>query len=112
MESIKVGKNKRRDLFAEMTKVGEVLVQDGHLSISHIQRYVECSCIYATKMIDYLVNIGKLHQSVRVNFSQFVFHRVVENKTYRHRISVTSSVYSNLQKAVMPNSVLQPAQVR
>jgi hypothetical protein len=42
MENIKVDKNKRRDLFAEMAKAGEVLVRDGYLSISHIQRYVEC----------------------------------------------------------------------
>jgi hypothetical protein len=63
MENITVGKNKRRNLFAEMTKAGEVLVQDGHLSISHIQRYLTCCYTYATKMMDYLVNIGKLHQS-------------------------------------------------
>ena len=112
MENIKVGKNKRRDLFAEMAKVGEVLVRDGRLSISRIQRYLACGYTYATNMIDYLVNIGELHQSVRVYFSRSVFHRVVENKTYRHRISATSPGYSNLQKAVMPNSVLQPAQVR
>ena len=43
MKSIKVGKNKRRDLFAEMAKVGKVLVQDGHLSISYIQRYFACA---------------------------------------------------------------------
>jgi hypothetical protein len=85
MENIKVGKNKRRDLFAEMAKAGEVLVRDGYLSISHIQRYVECGYTCATKMIDYLVNRGKLYQSVRVYFSRSVFQRVVDNKTYRHR---------------------------
>jgi hypothetical protein len=40
MENIKIGKNKRRDLFAEIANVGEVLVRDGRLSISHIQRYL------------------------------------------------------------------------
>jgi hypothetical protein len=112
MENIKVGKNKWRDLFTEMAKVGEVLALDGRLSISHIQRYLACGYAYATKIFEYLVNIGELYQSVRVNFSRFVFHRVVENKPYRLRISVTSPGYSSLQKAVMPNSVLQPAQVR
>jgi hypothetical protein len=107
-----VGKNKRRYPFADMTKVGKILERDGRLSISRIQRYLACGYTYATKMMDYLVNIGELHQSVRVNFSRSVFHRVVENKPYRLRISVTSPGYSNPQKAVMPNSVLQPAQAR
>jgi hypothetical protein len=63
MENIKVGKNKRRDIIAEMAKVGEVLLRGGRLSISHIQRYLACAYTYATKMIDYLVNIGELNQS-------------------------------------------------
>ena len=112
MESIKVGKNKRRDPFADMAKAGEVLVRDGYLSISRLQRHLARGYTYDTKMIDYLVNIGELHRSVRIYFSQFVFHRVVENKTYRHRISVTSPGYSNPQKAVMLKSILQLAQVR
>ena len=112
MENIKVGKNKRRDPFEDMTKVGEILERDGRLSISHIQRYLACGYAYATKIIDYLVNIGELHQLARVYFSRHAFHRVVENKIYRHRINTTSPGYSKLQKAVMPNSVLQPAQAR
>jgi hypothetical protein len=112
MENIKVDKNKRRDLFAQMAKAGEDLMRYGYLSISHIQGYVECGYTYATKMMDYLVNIGELCQSVRVNFSRSVFHRVVENKIYRHRINATSPGYSSLQKVVMPNSVLQLAHVR
>ena len=63
MESIKVGKYKRRDPFAEVAKVGEVLARDGRLSISHIQSYIACGYTYVANMIDYLVNIGKLHQS-------------------------------------------------
>ena len=112
MESIKVGKYKRRDPFAEVAKVGEVIARDGRLSISHIQSYIACGYTYATKMIDYLVNIGKLHQSDQGFSSRSAFHRVVENKTYRLRISTLSPGYSNLQKAVMPDSVLQLAQVR
>ena len=112
MEKIKVGKNKRRDPFEDMTKVGEILEQDGRLSISRFQGNLACGYAYVANMIDYLVNIGKLHQSVRVNFSRSVFHRVVENKTYRLRIKATSPGYSNLQKAVMPKSILQLAQVR
>ena len=112
MENIKVGKNKRRDPFEDMTKVGEIFERDGRLSISHIQRYLACGYAYATKIIDYLVNIGDLHQSVRVYFSRRAFHRIKENKIYRLRIKATSPGYSNLQKAVMPDSVLQLAQVR
>jgi len=112
MENIKVGKNKRRDPFEDMTKVGEILERDGRLSISRLQGNLACGYTYATKMIDYLVNRGKLYQPVRAYFSWSVFHRVVENKTYRHRINATSPVYSNPQKAVMPNRVLQLAQVR
>jgi hypothetical protein len=112
MESIKVGKNKWRYPFAEMAKVGEVLVRDRRLSISHLQSNLACGYAYATNIIDYLLNIGALYQSVRVNYSRSVFHRVMENKTYRLRIKATSPVYSNLQKAVMPDSVLQFAQVR
>ena len=112
MENIKIGKIKRCDLFAEMSKLGEVLERDGRLSISHIQRYLACGYAYATNIIDYLVNIGKLHQPVRVYFSRSAFHCVEEDKIYRLRISVTSPGYSNPQKAVMPDSVLQLAQVR
>ena len=112
MESIKVGKNKRRDLFEEMAKVGEVLARDGRLLISLIHRYLACAYTYAPKFFDYLVNIDELYQSVRVNFSRSVFHPVMENKPYCLRISTLSPGYSNPQKAVMPMSVLQPAQVR
>jgi len=112
MESIKVGKNKRRDMIAEMAKVGEVIVRDGYLSISRLQRHLARGYTYATNIIDYLVNTGELHRSVRIYFSLSVFHRVVENKTYRHRTSVTSPGYSNPQKAVMLKSILQLAQVR
>jgi hypothetical protein len=63
MENITVGKNKRRDLFAEMAKVGEDLAHEGRLLISHIQRYLACGYTYATKMIDYLVSIDELYQS-------------------------------------------------
>ena len=63
MENIKVGKNKRRDPFAEMAKVGEILEQDGRLSISRIQRYLACGYTYATKIIDYLASIDELYQS-------------------------------------------------
>ena len=112
MKNSKVGKNKQRNLFAEMTKAGEVLVQDGHLSISHIHRYLACAYTYAPKFFDYLVNIDELYQSVRVNFSRSVFHPVMENKPYCLRISTLSPGYLNPQKAVMPKSILQPAQVR
>ena len=112
MESIKVGKYKRRDPFAEVAKVGEVLARDGRLSISHIQRYLACAYTYVANMIDYLVNIGKLHQSDQGFSSRSAFHRVVENKTYRLRIKATSPGHSNPQKAVMPKSILQLAQVR
>ena len=112
MENITVGKNKRRDMIAEIANVGEVLVRDGYLSISHIQRHLARGYTYAIKMIDYLVNRGKLYQPVRVYFSRSAFHRVEEEKTYHLRISALSPGYSNLQKAVMPDSVLQFAQVR
>jgi hypothetical protein len=113
MENIKIGKNKRRDLFAEMAnKVGEVLLRDGRLSILRIQRYLACGYAYASKIFDYLVNIDELYQSVRVNFSRSAFHRVEENKAYRYGINAPLYGYSKLQKAVMPNSVLQLAQVR
>ncbi len=113
MKNIKVGKNKRRDLlFAEMAKVSEDLARARRLSISRLQRHLACGYTYAANMIDYLVNIGELHQLARVYFSRHAFHRVVENKIYRHRINTTSPGYSKMQKAVMPNSVLQPAQAR
>ena len=112
MENIKVGKNKRRDPFEDMIKVGEVLERDGRLSISPLQGNLACGYTYATKMIDYVVNIGKLHQSDQGFSSRSAFHRVVENKTYRLRIKATSLGYSNLQKAVMPDNILQLAQVR
>ena len=112
MENIKVGKNKRRDPFEDMTKVGEILERDGRLSISHFQGNLACGYTYATNIIDYLLNIGELYQPVRVYFSRSVFHRVEENKTYRLRISAISPGYSSPQKVVMPDSVLQPAQVR
>ena len=94
------------------SKVGGVLAQDRRLSISPIQIFLTCGYAYTTKLIDPLVNIGELYQSVRAYFSRCIFYRVVENKAYRHRISVTSPGYSNPQKAAMPNSVLQLAQVR
>jgi len=62
MENIKIGKNKRRNLFAEMAKVGEVLTREGRLSISHIQRYLACGYTHATKIIDYLESIDELYQ--------------------------------------------------
>jgi hypothetical protein len=112
MKNIKVGKNKRRDPFEDMTKVGEILERDGRLSISRLQGNLACGYTYVANMIDYLVNIGKLHQSDQGFSSRSAFHRVVGNKTYRLRIKATSPGYSNLQKAVMPDSVLQLAQVR
>ena len=112
MENITIGNNKRRDPFEDITKVGEILERDGRLSISRLQGNLACGYTYVANMVDYLVNIGNLHQSDQGFSSRSAFHRVVENKTYRHRISVTSPGYSNPQKAVMPDSVLQLAQVR